>query len=88
MFNQTNDSNCAYWRLAVRCNTKTMFIHSEKLNPCKCGSENKPDLDSDDFVPCWGVRCHDCKQFQHSSDWSKTGAVNTWNKENPITKDC
>lgn len=25
-----------------------MFIHSEVLNPCKCGSRKKPDLDSDD----------------------------------------
>lgn len=61
-----------------------MMIHSEKLNPCKCGSKKTPDLDSDDMVPCWGVRCYDCGQFQHDKNWTMTGAVKTWNKENPI----
>lgn len=61
-----------------------MFIHSEKLNPCKCGSAKTPNLDSDDMVPCWGVRCHDCNQFQHGENWTKEGAVNAWNNSNPI----
>ena len=29
MFNQTNDSKCAYWRLAVRCNTKLIMTWRE-----------------------------------------------------------
>lgn len=61
-----------------------MFIHHEKLNPCKCGSKKKPDLDSDDMVPCWGVTCFDCGQFAHARDWSMRGAVEAWNKANPI----
>lgn len=61
-----------------------MFVHSEKLNPCKCGSKKTPDLDSDDVVPCWGVKCYDCGQFQNSSNWSMAGAVKVWNLENPV----
>ncbi len=60
-----------------------MLIHSYKLNPYKCGSDKIPDLDSDDMWPSWGVRCHECQQFQHD-DWnSASSAVNKWNKENP-----
>lgn len=62
------------------------LIHSEKLNPCKCGSEKQPDLDSDDMVPCWGVQCHDCGQFQHDKNWTMNGAVKKWNEQNPIIK--
>jgi len=61
-----------------------MLVHSEKLNPCKCGSKNTPDLDSDDMVASWGVKCYDCGQFQSAYDWSMQGAVNTWNRENPV----
>jgi len=61
-----------------------MLIHSEKLNPCKCGSKKTPDLDSDDMFPCWAVKCFDCNQLQHDFAWSMQGAVNTWNKENPL----
>ena len=58
----------------------------KNLNPCKCGSKNHPDTDSDDMVPCWMAYCSDCKQKQHSEDsnWSYWAAVNKWNKENPI----
>jgi hypothetical protein len=31
MFNQTNDSKCAYWRLAVRCNTNLKMKRIENL---------------------------------------------------------
>jgi len=61
-----------------------MLIHSENLNPCKCGSKKTPDLDSDDFIPCWGVRCFDCGQFCHGDDWSMKKAVSVWNKENAL----
>jgi hypothetical protein len=61
-----------------------MLIHSEKLNPCKCGSNKIPDLDSDDMVPCWAVQCYDCGQFQHGDNWTMNGAVKKWNKENPL----
>jgi len=68
-----------------------MFIHSEKLNPCKCGSKNTPVLDSDDTVldnddmaSCWMVECYECGQIQYSDHWTLEGAVNKWNKENPI----
>ena len=64
-----------------------MFHHSYKLNPCKCGSAKQPDLDSDDMVPCWGVRCGDCSQFQHGEDWKIEQAVEKWNEENPIKID-
>lgn len=60
------------------------FIHSHKLNPCKCGSEKIPDLDSDDMFPCWMVHCYDCGQSQNGSQWTLKGAVDTWNKENPL----
>lgn len=63
-----------------------MLIHSEKLNPCKCGSKKTPDLDSDDMVPCWAVQCYDCGQSQHGSNWTMHEAVDKWNKENPVTK--
>ena len=58
----------------------------KNLNPCKCGSKKHPNTDSDDMVPCWMVYCSDCKQKQHSetSNWTYQGAVNKWNKENPI----
>ncbi len=60
-----------------------MLIHNYKLNPCKCGSTTMPNLDSDDMIPSWGVRCNDCNQFQHG-DWSSAGsAVGVWNRENP-----
>jgi len=59
-----------------------MLIHSEKLNPCRCGSTKTPDLDSDDMYPSWGVCCYDCGQFQHSRDWTMRGAVDRWNEEN------
>jgi len=62
-----------------------MFRHSEKLNPCKCGSKKFPDLDSDDMIPCWSVDCHDCGQSQHDNNWTFKGAIEKWNKENPIT---
>jgi hypothetical protein len=61
-----------------------MLVHSEKLNPCKCGSKKKPDLDSDDMVPCWAVRCYDCRQLVHDKDWTMSGAVEAWNNANPI----
>jgi len=61
-----------------------MLIHSQKLNPCKCGSEKTPDLDSDDMVPCWAVQCHDCGQFQNGINWTFGEAVDKWNKENPL----
>ena len=60
-----------------------MLIHSEKLNPCKCGSSQKPVLDSDDMVPSWAVQCPVCKQFRHDKNWTIGGAVDKWNKENP-----
>lgn len=60
--------------------------HDKNLNPCKCGSTEVLDIDSDDMVPCWGVTCHTCKQFQHGDNWSYWGAVNAWNKANPIEK--
>lgn len=59
-----------------------MLHHSYELNECKCGSDKKPDLDSDDMVPCWGVRCHDCNQFQHGENWTIVEAVNKWNEQN------
>lgn len=64
-----------------------MFIHSEKLNPCRCGSKVKPDLDSDDMVPTWQVQCFSCGQSQHNDGWNWTmeGAIAKWNKENPLT---
>ena len=61
-----------------------MFVHSETLNPCKCGSTKKPDLDSDDMVPCWGVNCYTCGQFQHGPHWDMDGAVKAWNDANPV----
>jgi hypothetical protein len=64
-----------------------MLVHSEVINPCKCGTKQKPNLDSDDMVPCWAVQCYKCGQFQNASNWSMQGAVNTWNKANPIKKE-
>ncbi len=63
-----------------------MYIHSHELNQCKCGSLKRPDLDSDDMIPCWGVRCLDCNQFQHDKNWSEEGAVKKWNEENNTGK--
>jgi hypothetical protein len=62
------------------------FIHNYELNPCKCGTKQKPDLDSDDMFPCWMVQCFKCNQKCHSDDdqWTLPKAVNKWNKENPI----
>lgn len=60
-----------------------MLVHSYKLNTCKCGSNKIPILDSDDMIPCWGVSCSDCNQFQHGKYWDADGAVEKWNKENP-----
>lgn len=57
---------------------------SEPLNPCKCGSTKAPHCDSDDMIPCWGVVCFDCNQFQHGPGWDYEGAVNKWNHENPV----
>lgn len=63
------------------------LVHSEKINPCKCGSKKEPNFDSDDMVPCWAVQCYDCGQFVHDSHhWSASGAVSEWNKANPIIK--
>jgi len=61
-----------------------MFHHSEKLNPCKCGSKKRPDLDSDDLVPCWSVFCHDCKKNIHDQNYTMGGAIKKWNEENPL----
>jgi hypothetical protein len=61
-----------------------MFVHTLKINPCKCGSKKTPDLDSADMVPCWGINCYDCGQFQHGPNWKMNEAVNKWNEENPI----
>lgn len=61
-----------------------MLVHSEKLNPCKCGSKKTPDLDSDDMVPSWAVTCYDCGQSQHGNNWTMRGAINKWNNENPL----
>jgi hypothetical protein len=61
-----------------------MLHHSEKLNPCKCGSKITPDLDSDDMVPCWAVNCYSCGQMQHGENWTMKGAVKKWNEENPV----
>lgn len=59
---------------------------SNTINPCKCGSKDKPVADSDDMIPCWIITCRSCKQQQHSenSNWSLTNAILKWNKENPI----
>lgn len=62
-----------------------MLVHSRVLNPCKCGSKKKPNLDSDDMIPCWAVECFDCGQFQHATNWDIDGAVLVWNEKNPIT---
>lgn len=60
-----------------------MLIHGYKLNPCKCGSDKNPDLDSDDMHPSWAVKCFDCQQIQYN-DWSSAeSAVKKWNEENP-----
>ncbi len=64
-----------------------MLVHSEKLNPCKCGSSKQPDLDSDDMIPCWAVNCYDCGQMQHGKNWAMQEAIDKWNKENPLGKD-
>lgn len=63
-----------------------MLIHSEKLNPCKCGSKKAPDLDSDDMFPSWAVQCYDCKKFVHDDNWTMAGAVKKWNLLNPKNK--
>lgn len=63
-----------------------MFIHSEILNQCKCGSEKRPDLDSDDMVPCWIVQCYDCGQKCHDDRFSYEGAIKKWNDENNTGK--
>lgn len=63
-----------------------MLVHSEKLNPCKCGSATQPDLDSDDMIPCWAVNCYACGQMQHGTNWTMREAVAKWNKENPIVE--
>ena len=60
-----------------------MYQHSQKINSCKCGSKVTPKLDSDDMVPCWTIKCADCKQMQHDSNWTLAGAVNKWNEHNP-----
>ena len=67
-----------------------MLVHSEKIkiNPCKCGSKKKPDIDSDDMVPCWAVQCYDCRQFVHDSNWTMSGAIREWNKANPIKSEA
>lgn len=62
-----------------------MLHHSEKLNPCRCGSHKTPDLDSDDMFPCLAINCYDCGQSQHGINWSMKGAVEKWNEENPLT---
>lgn len=59
-----------------------MFIHSEKLNQCKCGSKKRPDLDSDDMFPCWIVQYYGCGQKCHDDRFSFDGAIIKWNKEN------
>lgn len=59
-----------------------MFVHSEILNQCKCGSKKIPDLDSDDMFPCWIVQCYDCGQKCHDNRFSLDGAVKKWNEEN------
>ncbi len=64
-----------------------MLVHSEKLNPCTCGSNKTPDLDSDDMVPCWAVKCFDCGKFIHDENWTMSGAVRDWNKANPLKTD-
>ncbi len=61
-----------------------MLIHSEILNPCKCGSKTKPDLDSDDMIPSWAVQCYDCGQYQSHPNNTMRGAVIVWNKENQL----
>lgn len=58
------------------------FIHNYEINLCKCGSDKKTILDSDDMFPSWGVTCYDCNQFQHGKNWDATGAVKKWNEEN------
>jgi hypothetical protein len=62
------------------------FNKKSEINPCKCGSKNTPDLNSDDMIPCWMVKCLECKQSHHSesSKWTRTGAIVKWNKENPL----
>lgn len=60
------------------------YVHSNGLNACKCGSAKKPDIDSDDMVPCWGVTCYDCGQFQHGKNWDAAGAIKAWNEANPL----
>lgn len=61
-----------------------MFIHNFKLNPCKCGCKNVPDLDSDDMHPSWAVQCYACGQMQHDTRWTLKGAVEEWNKANQL----
>ena len=60
------------------------LVHSEKINPCKCGSKKKPDLDSDDMVPSWMVQCYDCGEKAYDKNWTMQGAVKKWNEQNPI----
>lgn len=61
-----------------------MLVHSYQLNPCRCGSSQTPDLDSDNMMPCWGVKCYACGQFQHGPNWDAAGAVKKWNVENSL----
>lgn len=63
-----------------------MLVHNKKLNQCSCGSEKMPDLDSDDMIPTWSVRCYNCGKFCHDENWSFEGAVRVWNKENNKSK--
>jgi hypothetical protein len=57
---------------------------AQQINPCKCGSKKKPDLDRLAVWTCWAVQCYDCKQFVHDSNWTMTGALKAWNNANPI----
>lgn len=63
-----------------------MSLEKKELNPCKCGSEKYPNIDSDDMFPCWMVNCEECKQIAHSDtrEWTYCGAVNAWNSANPL----
>ena len=58
-------------------------MKNKELNPCKCRSTKELELNSYDMVPCWGVRCFSCGQFQHGENWDRNGAINKWNEENP-----
>lgn len=55
------------------------------MNPCRCGSDNKPVYNSSEVLPYFTLKCNECDNVvgTESELWTSMILVDMWNARNP-----